>query len=179
MRSISHVSFRMWLLLVLATPVSASSQPIGVPNPGPQDTCPVCGMFVAKYPEWIATVLYKDGHAHHFDGAKDLFKYLLDLPKWAPGHKVEDIAAIRVTEYYGLARIGARDAWYVIGSDVLGPMGHELVPLRNHSDAKEFLGDHAGKRILRFDDVTSSLLDDLDDGRFDRGRGQDAGTQAE
>ncbi|MES9854890.1 MAG: hypothetical protein ABW170_24045 [Candidatus Thiodiazotropha sp. L084R] len=22
-------------------------------------------MFVAKYPEWIATVVYKDGHAHH------------------------------------------------------------------------------------------------------------------
>ena len=47
-----------------------------LPNPGPKDTCPVCGMFVAKYPHWTATVLYRDGHAHHFDGAKDLFKYL-------------------------------------------------------------------------------------------------------
>ncbi|MEW8383487.1 MAG: nitrous oxide reductase accessory protein NosL, partial [Candidatus Thiodiazotropha taylori] len=62
--------FACWLLHV------AALQSQELPNPGPKDTCPVCGMFVAKYPEWIGTVLYKDGHAHHFDGAKDLFKYL-------------------------------------------------------------------------------------------------------
>jgi nitrous oxide reductase accessory protein NosL len=154
------------LLAVLVAP--AWAEPLDVPSPQPTDTCPVCGMFVAKYPDWIATVLYKDGHAHHFDGAKDLFKYLLDLPKWAPGHRAEDIAAIGVTEYYGVGRIDARAAWYVIGSDVLGPMGHELVPLETEEDAAEFLRDHGGKGILRFDYVTSGLLDDLDQGRFDR-----------
>ena len=46
----------------------------------------MCGMIVSKYPNWTATVLYKDGHTHHFDGAKDLFKYLHDLPKYVPGH---------------------------------------------------------------------------------------------
>lgn len=137
------------------------------PDPGLKDTCPVCGMFVAKYPEWIATVLYKDAHAHHFDGAKDLFKYLLDYGKWAPGHNTEDIAGIGVTEYYSLGRIRARDAWYVIGSDVLGPMGHELVPLESEADAKEFMHDHAGKRIVRFDGVTLQLLERLDNGEFD------------
>ena len=137
------------------------------PEPGLKDTCPVCGMFVAKYPEWIATVLYKDGHAHHFDGAKDLFKYLLELEKWAPGHNSNDMAGIGVTEYYGLSRIRARDAWYVIGSDVLGPMGHELIPLETEADAKEFLHDHAGKKILRFDEVGMPLLKKLDEGDFE------------
>ncbi|MGE5155431.1 MAG: nitrous oxide reductase accessory protein NosL [Bdellovibrio bacteriovorus] len=143
-------------------------EPVDTPSPGPTDTCPVCGMFVAKYPDWVATVLYRDGHAHHFDGAKDLFKYLLDLAKWAPGHRAEDIAAIAVTEYYGVSRIDARAAWYVIGSDVLGPMGHELIPMESPEDAEEFLADHAGKAILRFQDVTPKLLGDLDAGRFDR-----------
>ena len=124
-------------------------------------------MFVAKYPTWIATVAYADGHAHHFDGAKDLFKYLLDMPRWAPGHRAEDIDAIGVTEYYGLTRIDAHSAWYVIGSDVLGPMGHELIPLETQADAEEFLGDHGGRRILRFGDVTLELLVGLDDGHFD------------
>lgn len=153
------------LLLTLTTGLAHGGE-LNLPDPGPKDTCPVCGMFVALYPEWIATVLYKDGHAHHFDGAKDLFKYLHDLPHWAPGHRAEDIQAIGVTEYYGLTRIDARSAWYVIGSDTLGPMGHELVPLATQADAEEFMKDHAGKRILRFDDVKMELLTDLDAGKF-------------
>jgi nitrous oxide reductase accessory protein NosL len=153
------------LLLLLATGLFA--QPLELPPPGPRDTCPVCGMFVAKYPEWVATVLYKNGHAHHFDGAKDLFKYLHDLPKWAPGHDPKDITAIGVTEYYGLTRIDAHDAWYVIGSDILGPMGHELVPLETKEDAEEFLQDHGGRQILRFDQISAPLLKKLDQGQFD------------
>ncbi len=149
----------------VACAVLAAAEPLQVPSPGERDTCPVCGMFVARYPDWIATVVYKDGHAHHFDGAKDLFKYLLDLPRWAPGHRAEDITVIGVTEYYGVTRIDARSAWYVIGSDTLGPMGHELVPLASEEDAREFLKDHKGSRILRFDDVTAGLLQDLDAGR--------------
>ena len=137
-----------------------------LPNPGPKDTCPVCGMFVAKYPEWIGTVLYKDGHAHHFDGAKDLFKYLLDLQKWAPDHRASEIERIAVTEYYSLARIDARSAFYVIGSDVLGPMGHELIPLQSQADAEAFLKDHQGVAILRFDQVNKPLLLNLDQGVF-------------
>jgi nitrous oxide reductase accessory protein NosL len=137
------------------------------PAPGPKDTCPVCGMFVALYPDWAATVLYKDGHAHHFDGAKDLFKYLLNLPKYAPGRSQGDIAAIGVTEYYGVTRIDARAAWYVIGSDVLGPMGHELVPLATQAEAQDFLKDHQGRRIVRFDEVNPVLLEQLDRGQFE------------
>jgi len=123
-------------------------------------------MFVARYPEWIATVLYVDGHAHHFDGAKDLFKYLLDRPRWAPGHADKTIQSIGVTEYYGLTLIDARQAWYVIGSDVLGPMGHELVPLAARDDAVAFMDDHRGRRILRFDEVDLPLLLGLDRGSF-------------
>lgn len=154
------------LLLASASPVTPAE--LGaVPGPGPRDTCPVCGMFVAKYPEWVATVLYLDGHAHHFDGAKDMFKYLLDLIKWAPGHRKEDIAAIRVTEYYGLTRVDAQNAYYVIRSDVLGPMGHELIPFQTREDAEEFMADHSGRRVLRFPEVTPSLLDALDKGHFE------------
>ena len=161
--SLTMISILSMLLFLNGSATAAES----VPDPGLEDTCPVCGMFVAKYPEWIATVVYKDGHAHHFDGAKDLFKYLLELDRWAPGHQSEDIKTIAVTEYYGLTRIGARDAWYVIGSDVLGPMGHELIPLASQDDADEFLKDHSGRRLLRFDAVTPGLLKDLDDGRFE------------
>ncbi len=153
------------LLFGLLTAVWGES--LQLPAPGPRDTCPVCGMFVSLYPDWVATVHYQDGHAHHFDGAKDLFKYLLNLSKYAPGHTRDQIAAIGVTEYYGVTRIDARHAWYVIGSDTLGPMGHELVPLASEAEAREFLKDHHGRRVLRFDEVTPTLLEQLDRGVFE------------
>lgn len=151
-------------LLCALSPAASLAAPVTVPDPGPKDTCPVCGMFVAKYPEWIATALYKSGHTHHFDGAKDLFKYLLDLPKWAPGHEAKNITSIGVTEYYGLTRIDAHEAFYVVGSDTLGPMGHELIPLETQQDAEEFVKDHQGRQIIRFKDVTMKLLINLDNG---------------
>ncbi|MCX7142668.1 MAG: nitrous oxide reductase accessory protein NosL [Proteobacteria bacterium] len=158
-------ALRLWLALLLALcAASASAQTL--PKPGPKDLCPVCGMLVSKYPNWAATVVWKDGHAHHLDGAKDMFKFLLDLPAYAPGHQREQIAAIGVTDFYNLAKIDAREAWYVTGSDVLGPMGHELVPLASGADAEEFLKDHKGKRILRFEDVTTKVLAQLDSGKF-------------
>jgi copper chaperone NosL len=146
------------VLLALAVPAWAGE----FPDPKPRDLCPVCGMVVSKYPAWIGSVVYQDGHAHHFDGAKDMFKYLFDLKRYAPRHRAENIARIGVTEYYEVKRIDARKAWFVIGSDVLGPMGHELIPLASRADAEEFLRDHQGKRILRFDEVTREVIARLD-----------------
>ncbi len=145
---------------------SAHAKPVKLPAPGPRDTCPVCGMFVASYPYWIATVLWRDGKAVHFDGAKDFFKYLQDLKKYEPGRTVTEMQGMGVTDYYGTTRIDAAAAFYVIGSDVLGPMGHELVPHDSEAEAKEFMADHSGKRVLRFRDVTQAMLQGLDNGKF-------------
>jgi len=168
MRSLCRLLGIAGLLWILAFTSVANAQGIlsGIPKPGARDLCPVCGMIVSKYPNWVATVLYKDGHAHHFDGAKDMFKYLQDLPKYAPGHRREDIEAIVVTDFYNLGKVDARQAWFVIGSDVLGPMGHEFVPLANKKDADDFLKDHKGKRALTFDQVTTQLVDQVDNGKF-------------
>jgi len=151
------------LLLALATS-RLGAQEAEVPPPRPSDVCPVCGMFVTKYPQWVATLVYKDGTAVHFDGAKDLFKYLFDLGTYAPGRSGDDIGTIAVTEYYGVSLIDAREGWFVVGSDVLGPMGHELVPLASAEDAEEFKADHEGTAILRFDDVTPETVAKLDAG---------------
>jgi nitrous oxide reductase accessory protein NosL len=147
----------VWAGLALAQPL---------PKPGPKDLCPVCGMLVSKYPPWVATIVYKDGHAHFFDGAKDMFKFWFEPAKYAAGHDRAQMARLSVTDYYNLQPLDAKTALYVIGSDVLGPMGHELVPLANRADAEEFLKEHKGKRILRFDEVTQELPFRLDDGKF-------------
>jgi copper chaperone NosL len=146
--------------------LAADGVPLSVPRPGQMDLCPVCGMIVSKYPNWIATVAWKDGHAHHFDAARDLFKRLQALPKYAPKYQRKDIKLIVVTDFYNLQKIEAEKALYVIGSDVMGPMGPELVPLATTADAEDSLKDHKGKRILRYEDVTPEIISKADSGKF-------------
>lgn len=131
-------------------------------KPTAQDKCPVCGMFVAKYPDWTTAIRLKDGSHIFFDGAKDMFKYLLDPKRYQPANRKEDVAAVMVKEYYGLSWIDARKACYVLGSDVFGPMGKELIPLETEADAKEFMKDHKGMRIIRFSDVATEVIKTLD-----------------
>jgi copper chaperone NosL len=134
----------------------------GMPKPSARDKCPVCGMFVAKYPDWLAAVRFRGGSHVFFDGAKDLFKYLHDPKRYDPARRPEDIQTAAVMDYYGLTWIDARKAWYVLGSDVYGPMGRELIPLEREADAQEFMKDHKGLRIIRYSEATPEVIKTLD-----------------
>ena len=137
-------------------------------KPGSNDKCPVCGMLVESYPNWWAAVVFTDGTRAFFDGPKDMFKYISNLKKFNPSKQESDIAAVYVTDYYGATQIDAKKAWYVTGSDVNGPMGPELVPFEKESDARTFLKDHKGKKVLTFEsaalDVSSGGQNHMDHG---------------
>lgn len=151
----------MVLLVMLCgvVPVLAEEgRPIEVQK---SDKCPVCGMFVAKYPDFAAKVIFEDGTAAFFDGNKDMFKYLLDLSRYNPAQKGK-VKDILVTDYYGIYGIDGRNAWYVEGSDVYGPMGRELISFALEADAVEFANDHQGKKILRFGNIDDEVMRSLD-----------------
>ncbi len=138
------------------------TRPAGIAVPE-RARCPVCGMFVKPYPRWVARVRLAGGEQLYFDGAKDMFKFLLQPKRW--GHPGAEVEAIQVTGYYDLRPLDGRSARYVIGSDVLGPMGHELVPLPDAERAATFMRDHGGRRNLTFDQIDLDLLEQLDRGR--------------
>lgn len=144
---------------LLAAPAAARS---GDDRPGPREKCPVCGMFVAKYPDWLAGVRFKDGSRAVFDGAKDLFKFWFDPGRYLPSRTRDEVVSLFVTDYYALEPLDARAALFVVGSDVYGPMGRELVPFATRGEAEEFLRDHRGKAILAFDEVTPAVVRSLD-----------------
>jgi nitrous oxide reductase accessory protein NosL len=150
------------LILLLALAAAATVHGAG-PSAGPtaRDKCPVCGMFVAKYPDWLATITFTGAPALHFDGPKDLFTYLHNRGKYGRSQASAAIAAIQVNDYYGLKPIDARSAYFVIGSDVFGPMGKELIPFARMDEAQEFSRDHQGKKILRFGEITPQVLKGL------------------
>ena len=150
----------MWLARSLLAAALLLAGP--EPKPLPGEKCPVCGMFVARYPDWVAGVRFAGGDRVLFDGAKDLFKFLLKYEDYGAVMRRTDVAAIFVTDYYTLKPVEARAAWYVTGADVLGPMGDELIPFGRRQDAEEFQRDHRGQRLLRFEEVNRPLLKALD-----------------
>ncbi|MDO9111124.1 MAG: nitrous oxide reductase accessory protein NosL, partial [Desulfatirhabdiaceae bacterium] len=153
---------RMALVAVFLTCLPALADDPTPVKAAKADKCPVCGMFVAKYPDFLSQVIFRDGSYALFDGAKDMFKYYFNIKKYNPSKKLSDIAAIYVTDYYSMNPTDGRKAFYVIGSNVFGPMGKELIPFEKEPEAKEFLVDHAGKKLIRFDGITPEIINGLD-----------------
>ena len=158
MRNSRFVIFAL-LLLSTASLWAADKDPA---KPGPKDKCPVCGMFVAKYPDFIAVVTFSDGTRVFFDGVKDMMKYYVNLQKYNPSKNRGGIVQISVTDYYSMGFIDGFKAFYVSGSDIYGPMGKELIPFEKEAAAGEFLKDHKGKAVLRFEDINKDVMKGLD-----------------
>jgi nitrous oxide reductase accessory protein NosL len=143
----------MMRLLLLFLVFGLIAFPAVAQIPAPPDAksrCEVCGMFVAPYTNWVAVLRAADGRQLYFDGPKDLFICFNNLSKYLPGATPEDVELF-VTEYYTVQLTPATELFFVSGSDVLGPMGQELVPVAGRSAAETFLRDHAGAKLLRFD----------------------------
>ncbi|WP_258064223.1 nitrous oxide reductase accessory protein NosL [Campylobacter hyointestinalis] len=112
--------------------------------------CPVCGMYVDKHPNWAAVI---EDENLYFDGVKDMMKYILKEKK--------AFEKVFVSDYYKLKKIDAKAAFYVIGSDVYGPMGNELIPFETKNEAITFAKDHNGKMIVTFKEIDEKLLEEL------------------
>jgi nitrous oxide reductase accessory protein NosL len=121
------------------------------------------GMFVSMFADWNARIEFKDSAYATFDGAKCMFKYYLNIKKYHSSKDKKDVTAISVMDYFFKTSIDdARRAFFVIWSDVYGPMGHEPIPFEKESDAKKFLKEHKGKKMLRFKDISLKLIMSLD-----------------
>lgn len=155
------------LLVILGAVLTITAPPLRAGEmtpvmPGREVKCPVCGMFVAKYPDFIAEIVFRDGSYAAFDGVKDLCKYYFDPGKYTPGKKQAHIDGIWVMDYYRLEFIDGLRAFYVAGSDVYGPMGRELIPFARKAEAEEFMKDHRGTALLTFDMIDRSVIEGLD-----------------
>lgn len=126
------------------------------------EKCPVCGMFVYKYPRFATRLSYEENGkpiSHAFDGVKDLLKFYHNPSKWGGYVKHKDeVYTIWVSDYYTQEAIDGKKAFYVIGSDIYGPMGKEFIPFRTLKSAQTFLKDHKGSQIVEFSKISESLV---------------------
>lgn len=126
----------------------------------PEDRCPMCGMFPAKRPKFAAAMVLSDGRTFYFCANGCLLRTWRDADR----HLNVPADAIRrmvVLEFFSGEPLDAHDAWWVAGSDVIGPMGPALVALRTPRDVERFQARHGGETVFQLDQVDDRLWETL------------------
>ncbi|MBI4962434.1 MAG: nitrous oxide reductase accessory protein NosL [Desulfomonile tiedjei] len=149
------------LLIAAFVPAYSSAATVDLPDGSKLDLsipCPICNMKPEESKLGPAAAVFKEGKVVGFDAPGDMFRYVLDPKKY--GFNAGDIKEVFVTEHGGKNFIDAKKAFYVVGSDVTGDMGPEVVPFSKKEDAEKFQSEHHGKNVASYvqitlDDVTS------------------------
>lgn len=120
-------------------------------EPGDKDGCVVCGMYPARYPKNKCQLQTADGAVVHFCCTQCLFEFLANPAKYE--HAGVQAKLIWVIDFDNGQWIYAKNAFYVLGSGVRGPMGKEAFPFVSAEIAKRFIAAHSGE-LARFNSVT-------------------------
>lgn len=145
------------LVLVSSPLVSLAAQTVDLPDGSKLDlgtACPVCNMKLEDSKLGPAAVVFQDGKVVGFDSAGDMFRYVLAPVKYSIS--TGNIKSVFVTDHGTKKFIDAKQAFFVIGSDVQGSMGSDVVPFSKKEDAEKFSSEHKGKRVAAYAEVTAA-----------------------
>jgi nitrous oxide reductase accessory protein NosL len=170
-------SLTVWVLLLgLALPALGGQQgPTPAKHPlaenrqiqlSPGDRCPVCGMKVINYAKFAGAIQLTDGITFYFCSAGCLIRTWLHPEIFIARAKAQLKTAV-IQEYFSGQMLDARSVIWVAGSDVIGPMGPAIVPLRDEASLKIFINRHGGRETF--------LLDEMNDERWFAVTGKNAG----
>ncbi len=118
-----------------------------------EERCRSCGMKIDPSSAWRTELVGPNGApVAGFDTPRCAFQ------AWRSGKVAA--TAIRVPEYYDRRPRDGAELRFVVGGDVLGPMGPDLVPVEP-SKADKFIQDHGAEKALRVEEVTADVLSAL------------------
>jgi len=145
---------------VLADDTNAGPQPglkpldeSGAMQISDQDRCPVCAMQVSKHKKFACAVQLMNGSTFYFCGSGCMIRSWLH-PDIFLGAAKEELKRSVVQDYFTGEQVPGRSVYWVAGSDVIGPMGPALVPLKNEQDLDVFKKRHGAKAVFRLSEMT-------------------------
>ena len=138
---------RRELLFTIATAALALSTASGCTKKDAR--CKHCGMRIDPASAWHAELIGEDGKVTAFDTPR------CALTSWRSG--VTSAKTIRLQEYYDRQTRDGGEVRFVIGGDVVGPMGPDLVPVDPPRSSK-FIQDHGAERALKLEEITPQVL---------------------
>jgi len=126
-----------------------------IKEPTEKDACAVCGMYPAKYPEHNCQIWAMDGNTLHFCSTQCMVNFNADPAKYVKEPVKTKMAW--VTLYSDGMYESAFGTYYVVGSNINGPMGREAFPFKLKKNAEEFVKANGGK-IVSFPQLTPELV---------------------
>lgn len=115
---------------------------------------------VYKDPAWVCKIVNNEGKEFYFSSPKSLMEFYYN-PEKRPESKIknnDDIKEIIMTDYKTLEAIDAKYAFYVYGSHKISLAGDDLPAFKDIKDAKEFMKNNNGRRILSFKELKNGLI---------------------
>jgi nitrous oxide reductase accessory protein NosL len=125
-----------------------------------QDRCPVCAMQVSKHKKFACAVQLMNGDTFYFCGSGCMIRSWLH-PDIFLGAEKEELKRSVVQDYFTGEQMPGRSVYWVAGSDVIGPMGPVLVPLKNEQDLDVFKKRHGAKAVFRLSEMTDEKWQQL------------------
>jgi copper chaperone NosL len=135
----------------------AVKQPMEIPEGA---TCGKCGMYPARYPRWQSQIIFKDDTMTPFDGCKCMFNFIFAVDKYDKNHSRDDVVVAWVKDFNSGTWLNAEDAYYVVGSEMMGPMGKELIPFTDQASAMKFHQEQGGA-MMKYEDITPEVMKTL------------------
>jgi nitrous oxide reductase accessory protein NosL len=152
-------------LILWGTVIARAAGPGSGPEPGhkpldennrmqisDQDRCPVCGMKVAEHAKFSSAIRLMDETTFYFCGTGCMMRAWLH-PEIFLATEKEKLQTPMVKDYFTGEEVDGRDVFWVAGSDVIGPMGPALVPVKGEKALEAFKRRHGGKTIFRMDEM--------------------------
>jgi nitrous oxide reductase accessory protein NosL len=152
-------------LILWGTVIARAAGPGSGPEPGhkpldennrmqisDQDRCPVCGMKVAEHAKFSSAIRLMDETTFYFCGTGCMMRAWLH-PEIFLATEKEKLQTPMVKDNYTGEEVDGRDVFWVAGSDVIGPMGPALVPVKGEKALEAFKRRHGGKTIFRMDEM--------------------------
>jgi nitrous oxide reductase accessory protein NosL len=118
-----------------------------------EDRCPVCAMLPIRYPRFAAAIELAGGRTYYFCSPGCMLNAWLH-PDIFLGTEPARLKRPVVLEYLSGEAVDGRDVFWVSGSDVVGPMGPALVPLKDKAHLEAFRRRHGAKQVFRLDELT-------------------------
>jgi nitrous oxide reductase accessory protein NosL len=124
----------------------------------------MCGMKIVDHRDWTGAIETRGGEVFYFCGPRCTIATARRSERFL-GIGPDAIGRVLVPDYLRPERsLDAKSAYFVVGSDVRGPMGAALLPAATETDAETLVRRHGG-RLVRYDDVDDALLKSLKDPR--------------